>query len=192
MHPPRPARAFVVLLLATALLTSPMIPLGASMASPADGRGAPVSTPQAFTDVSTNHPPVTLTGQSTSTGHSTPVGPKTYLIELRALTDDEAWTGYAASTPADWTGNRPPIVTVTGPMAGPYTPNGDMLTVAWDALDPDGDELIFTVEVLRNGTALASADDLPNATREVSFNVTTLAIPMGVNLTVLVHLTISS
>ncbi len=84
--------------------------------------------------------------------------------------------------------NRPPAVRSTLPVAGGQELENGTLLVAWEASDPDGDELEYAIEVMDGAAVVARASAAPGANRTALLD-SLLHIPRNVTLTVRVRAT---
>jgi hypothetical protein len=56
---------------------------------------------------------------------------------------------------------------------------GEKLVVEWTASDPNNDQMRFTVEIYKDKALLTRIANLPSATRNVTFNDSTIYFPRG-------------
>ena len=128
-------------------------------------------------------PTVEFSGQGTSSIAFTPEQPGSYTFTLWVTDDQGAQGAPATLTVTVVQRNRPPAVRVTLPVAGDHELVNGTLVVAWDASDPDGDELELSIEVLNGTAVVARASVGPGANRTVLGDAT-FHLPRNVTLTV--------
>jgi hypothetical protein len=79
--------------------------------------------------------------------------------------------------------NVAPVVTIKAPKPGSVNLDGDNLRVEWEATDANGDNLMFKVEIWKEGKIfLARNGNLPYGTNNVTFNDTNYNFPRNVDL----------
>jgi len=123
---------------------------------------------------SVSHPSLVLTGLNTSSASFVAAEVGTYIIALAVMDDRGEWSKtvtYTVDIVEPPEANLPPTVQVTLPVGGPLDEYTGILLVTWTASDPNGDELSFTVEVLRGQEVLATSFGLPSGTRQASLEL---------------------
>jgi hypothetical protein len=114
----------------------------------------------------------------------TPPGPGVYRFTLEVQDEIGQWSDPDEVMITVLEENQKPVVTIIKPSGGTVTLDGHLLHIEWQASDPNGDQLAFTVEVYKGMAWLARLANLPHGTTSHTFNDTSFNFPRETDLEV--------
>jgi hypothetical protein len=112
----------------------------------------------------------------------TPSSPGDYTFSLEVRDNAGQWSTPDTVKVKVLPPNQAPVVTLVRPLAGTVGLVGEKLVVEWTASDPNSDQMRFTVEIYKDKALLTRIANLPSATRNVTFNDSTIYFPRGMPL----------
>ena len=132
----------------------------------------------------TSHPTVSgLVNANQMTATFSPPDAIVYTFSLEVQDEAGQWSMPDSVTMTVLDENIAPVVTIIVPQPGSVRLDGDRLRVEWEAIDANGDTLMFKVEIWQQGRVfLARMGDLPHGTTNFTFNDTNYNFPRNVDL----------